>query len=82
MAPVQTWGNEPDLGVEINARLYYRSEDGPEITDGFYGSLEYGILFPMGGLGYLTNEDGMDSRGTPPELENAQILRLVLGIQY
>lgn len=83
MAPVQTWGNEPDLGVEINARLYYRSEDGPELLDGFYGSLEYGILFPMEGLGYLTNEDGELPTGRPPpDLENAQILRLVLGVAY
>jgi uncharacterized protein (TIGR04551 family) len=82
-SPVQTWGNDPDLGIEINARLYYRSEDGPELIDGFYGSLEYGILFPLGGLGYLTRANGLDDRGmTPPELENAQNLRLVLGVQY
>ncbi len=82
-APVQTWGNDPDLGVEINARLYYRSEDGPELLDGFYGSLEYGILFPMGGLGYL-EEDGRGQfpDGTNPDLENAQTLRLILGVQY
>ena len=76
-APVQTWGNDPDLGIEINARLYYRSEDGPELIDGFYGSLEYGILFPLGGLGFLE-----PSPVAVPELENAQILRLILGVQY
>ena len=27
--PIQTWGNGPDLGVEIDAQVYYRSEDGP-----------------------------------------------------
>ena len=72
--PIQTWGNDPNLGVEINASLYYRSEDGPEIYDGFYGSLQYGILFPMAGLGYL---DG-DSRDT----SNAQVIRMILGVLY
>jgi uncharacterized protein (TIGR04551 family) len=75
--PVQTWGNDANLGVEINASLYYRSEDGPELLDGFYGLLQWGYLFPMGGLGYL---DG--TTGDPPDLENAQILRLLLGVQY
>jgi len=81
-SPVQTWGNDPDLGVEINAQLYYRSEDGPDLLDGFYGSVQYGILFPMKGLGYLENPDGNGDRGPNPELSNAQTLRLVLGVQY
>lgn len=81
-APVQTPGNDPDLGLEINARLYYRSEDGPEVLDGFYGSLQYGILFPLGGLGYLEDEGRPQISGGNPDLENAQILRLILGVQY
>ncbi len=55
--PVQTPGHAPDLGIEINARVYYQSKDGalnndPTHRGGFYTSLEYGILFPLAGLGY------------------------------
>ncbi len=74
----QTWGNDPNLGLEINASLYYRSEDGPDILDGFYAMLQYGILFPFGGLGYKAGD--RDHAGV--DLSNAQILRLVLGVQY
>ena len=73
--PIQTWGNRDDLGVEIDGTVYFRSDDGPEIIDGFYAYAQYGILFPLAGLGYL---DGMTARG----LQNAQTLRLVLGVVY
>jgi uncharacterized protein (TIGR04551 family) len=76
--PRQAWGNDPNLGVEINASLYYRSEDGPELMDGFHAMLMYGILFPLDGLGYRTG----DRLHTNDSLTNAQIVRLVLGIQY
>ncbi|MEM9194579.1 MAG: TIGR04551 family protein, partial [Myxococcota bacterium] len=76
VAPIQTWGNDPDLGVEINATLYYRSEDGPELLDGFYGQLQYGILFPLAGLG---SPEGAD---TQIDLSTAQTVRLILGVQY
>lgn len=75
-SPLQTWGNDPNLGVEANVTLYYRSEDGPDLIDGFYGMMQYGILFPMSGLGYLSGETGA------PDLSNAQTLRLLLGVQY
>ncbi|GAB4217262.1 MAG: hypothetical protein OHK0013_44580 [Sandaracinaceae bacterium] len=74
--PVQTWGNQPDLGVEIDAQVYYRSEDGPDLLDGFYVSLMYGILFPLGGLSYLPG-DTRTGAG-----QNAQTLRLLLGVTY
>lgn len=76
-SPVQTWGNDPNLGLELNATLYYRSEDGPELLDGFYGMLQYGIFFPMDGLGYIA-----EAGSAPPDLENAQIVRLLLGVEY
>lgn len=77
--PVQTWGNQADLGVEIDAQVYYRSEDGPDLLDGFYASLQYGIFFPLAGLGYLpgTNPGGAFAGG-----QNAQTIRLILGVQY
>jgi uncharacterized protein (TIGR04551 family) len=78
--PVQTWGNQPDIGLEIDLQAYYRSEDGPDLLDGFYASLQYGIFFPFGALGYLPNQlpEGFPFRGG----QNAQTLRLILGVQY
>ncbi|RLB55654.1 MAG: hypothetical protein DRJ42_05580 [Deltaproteobacteria bacterium] len=76
--PRQAWGNDGNLGAEINASVYYRSEDGPEIYDGFYGMLQYGILFPLAGLGY---KEG-DRLHSDDSLTNAQIVRVVMGIQY
>lgn len=59
------------LGLELDASVYYRSEDGPGLTDGFYAAFHYGILFPMAGL----KESGLS-------VGNAQVLRLVLGVEY
>ena len=59
------------LGLELDASVYYRSEDGPGLTDGFYAAFQYGILFPLAGL----KESGLNVR-------NAQTLRLVLGVEY
>jgi uncharacterized protein (TIGR04551 family) len=70
---VQTWGNDPDLGIEVDLSLYYRTEDGPELEDGFYAKLQYGALFPMRGLSF---------RHEDTDLEVAQTLRLQLGIVY
>ena len=78
--PVQTWGNQPDIGVEIDAQVYYRSEDGPDILDGFYASIQYGIFFPLGAVGFLPGEGGLGR--WPGGGQNAQTLRLVLGVQY
>lgn len=72
-APIQTWGNDPNLGVELNAQVYWRSSDGPNMNDGYHAILQYGVLFPMQGLAYL------DPAG---ELTNAQTLRLVLGVVF
>lgn len=80
--PVQTWGSDPDLGLELNASIYYRSEDGPDIVDGFFGMVQYGILFPMAGLGFMEDEGIPEVSPANPELENAQIVRGVLGIQF
>lgn len=79
MESLQTSGNSNDLGVELDFSVYYRSEDGPEIWDGFYSMIQAGFFFPMQGLGYLPGEF------TPlanPNLGNATMLRLVLGIQF
>jgi uncharacterized protein (TIGR04551 family) len=77
--PIQTWGNQPDLGVEIDAQVYYRSEDGPDLLDGFSVSLMYGILFPLGGLNYNAAQLSAGNTGGG---QNAQTLRLILGVTY
>jgi len=72
-APIQTWGNDPNLGVEIDATVYWRSADGPNKNDGYHAMLQYGVLFPMPGLMYVNHHEG---------LINAQTLRLVLGVMF
>lgn len=74
--PLQTWGNADDLGVEIDVSVYYRSEDGPDILDGFYAQAQWGIFFPLDGLGYLPGTMGA------PEMGPAQTFRLLLGVMY
>ncbi|MEM1413682.1 MAG: TIGR04551 family protein [Myxococcota bacterium] len=61
-----------NLGVELDFSLYYRSEDGPLTTDGFYAQFNYGLLFPLAGLD-LPVDGG---------LGRAQTLRLLLGVIF
>jgi uncharacterized protein (TIGR04551 family) len=78
---VQTPGHQSDLGVELDAQLYYQSKDGslnddPSKVGGFFTKLEYGVFFPLGGLNYL---------GPQPfdvSLSAAQIVRLYLGAVF
>jgi uncharacterized protein (TIGR04551 family) len=63
--------NDPSLGIEINAGVRYETEDG------FFGQLQYGILFPLGAF-------AKNAPGAPVavSLDNAQALRAVLGIKF
>ncbi|MFW6066884.1 MAG: TIGR04551 family protein [Myxococcota bacterium] len=72
----QTYGGDKDLGLELDMSLYYRSEDGPEITDGFYAMAQFGILFPFDGLG------SVDSLGDRIDPGRAWVFRTVLGVQF
>ncbi len=59
---VQAPGHKRDLGIEIDLKLYFQSKDGslnddPTKKGGFYTMLQYGVLFPLGGLGYLPGEE-------------------------
>jgi uncharacterized protein (TIGR04551 family) len=76
VAAKQTWGNSGNLGLELDLSLYYRSEDGPDLWDGFYTTIQWGILFPFQGLKYT------DGVGAPGGNKNAMILRGVLGIAF
>jgi uncharacterized protein (TIGR04551 family) len=81
---IQAPGNRRDLGVELNAQLYYQSKDGslnddPSKMGGFYAALQYGVFFPLGGLDYLPNEhQNLTSR----DLSTAQTVRLILGVLF
>jgi uncharacterized protein (TIGR04551 family) len=81
---VQTPGHKRDLGVELDAQLYYQSKDGSLNDDaskigGFFAMLQYGVFFPLGGLDYLPGETSMLSSAG---LSAAQTLRLFLGVIF
>ncbi len=89
---LQTPGHERDLGIELNIGLHYQSKDGalnddPDKMGGFYSMLQYGVLFPLNGLGYLS-EEKEDIRTAFPDnpglrsLNNAQIFRWYLGVIF
>ena len=65
---------DPNLGVEINLGARYETEDG------FYGQLQWGILFPLAGLGYTGQIAGTTS--TTLALDSAQVLRGSVGIRF
>lgn len=74
---VQAYGNSASLGLELDGSVYYRSEDGPDLLDGYWVSFHYGLLFPLAGLGYRTGE-----LLNPPSLGKAQTMRIVLGVNF
>jgi uncharacterized protein (TIGR04551 family) len=86
---IQTPGHARDLGIELNGKLYFQSRDGSLNDDrdkmgGFFTSLEYGVLFPLGGLGYMPLQQSAYTNATGQKLETAtaQTLRWYLGILY
>jgi hypothetical protein len=86
---VQTPGHKRDLGVEVDATLYYQSKDGslnddPSKIGGFYAMLQYGVFFPLGGLSYLsgTPPTGISSSVPDASVSAAQTVRLFLGVAY
>jgi uncharacterized protein (TIGR04551 family) len=82
---MQAPGHQPDLGIELNGSVYYQSRDGalnddPDRLGGFFAMLQYGVLFPMSGLGYLAQET--TSAPSFTGLQTAQNVRLFLGVAY
>ncbi len=70
-APYDPSGNgDASLGIEINAGARYETEDG------FFGQLQYGILFPLAGFRRT------DASGQPINIDNPQALRAVVGIKF
>jgi hypothetical protein len=76
MTAQQTYGRSANLGLELDISLYYRSEDGPDLWDGFYTTVQWGILFPFQGLEYPA---GIPNRTSS---SNAMIFRGVMGIAF
>ena len=83
---IQTPGNKRDLGVELDAQIYYQAKDGslnddPNKQGGFYAALQYGVFFPMSGLSYLKNEQD-PAKNSDWSLSTAQTVRLILGVMF
>ena len=85
---IQAPGHQRDLGIEVDASIYFQSKDGalndkPGAQGGFFTMLQYGLLFPMAGLGYPSGTAAtyQGSFGNS-DLSTAQILRWYLGIFY
>ncbi len=87
---VQAPGHERDLGIELNGSVYFQSKDGvlndrPGTLGGFFTMLQYGVLFPMDGLGYPADMDSNISRTVSSgatDLNTAQTLRWYLGVFF
>jgi uncharacterized protein (TIGR04551 family) len=87
---IQTPGHARDLGVELNGKVYFQSRDGilndnKEKMGGFFTQLEYGVLFPLPGLGYMPGQQtnyAMASPGSSLSTAIAQTIRWYIGIFY
>jgi len=89
---IQAPGHERDLGIELNGRVFYQSKDGalndiPGVQGGFFTEIDYGVLFPMAGLGYTQKQQnniasypGLDAEAATTRI--AQTLRWYLGILF
>ncbi len=81
---IQTPGHKRDLGLEFDLSLYYQSKDGslndnPDKMGGFFTMLQYGVLFPFGGLSHLPADN---PSGGVPDTSAAHTLRWYVGILY
>ncbi len=87
---VQAPGHKRDLGIELDLSLYYQSKDGtlnddPDKMGGFFTMLQYGVLFPLGGLSYLPGEvskASVNSNIGSLETSTAHIIRWYTGILF
>jgi uncharacterized protein (TIGR04551 family) len=87
---VQAPGHAHDLGVELNANVYFQSKDGsrnddPNKRGGFFTKLEYGVLFPMAGLGYTQSQVNTINSALNYNAANtntAQTLRWYMGVFF
>lgn len=78
----QTYSSEPNLGAEIDLSIYYRTENGPSFTDGFFTSFQFGALFPLNGLRYLEVNGIREPGAGDASIKRALTMRLILGIEF
>lgn len=83
----QAPGHQPDLGVELDLQLYYQAKDGslnddPTKIGGFFTMLQYGVFFPLGGLGYLPGTQAAQAIDGGWDLSAAQTVRWFVGVVY
>jgi uncharacterized protein (TIGR04551 family) len=90
---IQAPGHRRDLGVELDFTVYFQAKDGslndsPDKMGGFYTALQYGVLFPMAGLGYLPGQldaytkNPQNAASPTLDTETAQTLRWWVGILF
>jgi uncharacterized protein (TIGR04551 family) len=85
---ISTRGNHADLGIEIDATLKYQSNHRRDVHDvrpaaGFYALAQYGVFFPLPGLGARDDERNNSSSTLRTfEMLPAQTVRAVLGVTY
>jgi uncharacterized protein (TIGR04551 family) len=86
---IQTPGHQPDLGVELDLQLYYQAKDGslnddPSKIGGFFTMLQYGVFFPLGGLGYTQAQQQLAGPAIQGgwDLSAAQMVRWFVGVVY
>jgi uncharacterized protein (TIGR04551 family) len=74
LEPVSTPGNALPYGIEMNLGVNYRNP-----SDGFYGGVTWGVLWPMGALN-RTSAEGLWTKNE--DATSAQVLRTFLGIKF
>jgi len=85
---MQSPGHAHDLGIELNANVYFQSKDGgrnddPNKKGGFFTKIEYGVLFPMAGLGYTQAQvNTLSQQGLSTSTNTAQTLRWYMGVFF
>ncbi len=85
---VQAPGHKRDLGIEIDLNLYFQSKDGslnddPDKMGGFFTMLQYGVFFPLAGMGYMPEEKAQAAmQNITLDTSAAQALRWYCGIFF
>ena len=67
-------GQDNNLGIELDAKLFYASDDG------FHAWLEYGVLFPLAGLDSQVRNMNNEAIALPSSL--AQTLQAMFAVQF
>lgn len=84
---MQAPGHQRDLGIELNGTVYFQSSDGvlndrEDLKGGFYSMVQYGVLFPLSGLGYQDQQTANAPSTEDLRLKAAQMVRGFLGVAF